>query len=174
MFQVSNVKDILNQMNGIEYGYSDTEKNIHKEIDKNFKKNYILSNPEEVINNKVGICYDLVELARACFKTLGKKCNSYFMVYYESKKIHTHTFIVYEENEKFYWFEYAWDIYKGIHEYVSLYDLLTDIRNKFKEFNKLNYMDFDYLCIYKYKKPKYHISLKEFYKHCENGENIII
>ena len=35
-------------------------------------------------------------------------------------------------------------------------------------------MDKDYLCIYKYKKPKAHIGLKEFYKHCENGENVLI
>jgi len=57
---------------------------------------------------------------------------------------------------------------------MSLYDLLTDVREKFKEINSLKYMDLDYLCIYKYKKPKAHISLKDFYKHCENGENVII
>ena len=28
-------------------------------------------------------------------------------------------------------------------------------------------MDLDYLCIYKYKKPKFHIGLKDFYKHDE-------
>lgn len=57
---------------------------------------------------------------------------------------------------------------------MSLYDLLKDIKDKFQKYNKLRNMDVDYLCIYKYKKPKYHISLKDFYKHCENGENVLI
>ena len=174
MEQVNSVIDILNKLDGIQYGWCDIDKNIYKDIDKSFKKKYILSSPEDVIKNEVGICYDLVELERTYFKSLGIKFNTYFMVYYESKQIYTHTFIVYEENEKFYWFEYAWNKFRGIHEYVSLFDLLTDVRDKFKEFNNINNMDLDYLCVYKYKKPRFHIGLKDFYKHCENGENIMI
>lgn len=141
---------------------------------KRVQKKYVLSKPEEVIANKVGNCYDQVELERIAFKNLGIKFNTYFMVYYDAKKLFTHTFVVYEENEKFYWFEHAWIPYKGIHEFMSLYDLLKDINDKFQKYNKLRNMDVDYLCIYKYKKPKYHISLKDFYKHCENGENVLI
>ena len=148
MKQVNNVIDILNSLEGIEYGWMDIEKNTHLNADKGYKKNYVLSSPEEV--------------------------TKYFMIYYESKKMFTHTFVVYEENEKFYWFEYSWTNNKGIHEYLSLYDLLTDVRNKFKKNNNLKFMDLDYLCVYKYKKPKYHIGLKDLYKHCESGENVII
>ena len=174
MEQVNNVIDILKKLDSIDYGWADIDKNIYREIDKGFKKKYILSSPEEVLKNEVGTCFDLVELERTYFKNLGLKFNTYFMVYYESKKIFTHTFVVYEENEKFYWFEHAWEKYRGIHEYMSLFDLLTDVRDNFKKFNNLKFMDLDYLCVYKYKKPKFHIGLKDFYKHCENGENIII
>jgi len=173
MEQVKNAHDILNQLNGISYGWLDSNKVIHNEIDLYFKKRFVLSNPEEVINYKHGICYDLVELERMYFKNIGLKFNSYFMGYYESHNIKTHTFLVYEDKEKFYWFEYAWEKYRGIHEYMSLYELLTDIRDKFKKYNNIEHMDYDYLCVYKYKKPKAHLSLKEFYKHCECGENII-
>ena len=96
------------------------------------------------------------------------------MVYYDAKKLFTHTFAVYEENEKFYWFEHAWEENKGIHEYLSLYDLLKDVKSIFEKNKKLKNIDLDYLCIYKYKKPKFHIGLKDFYKHCENGENVLI
>ena len=96
------------------------------------------------------------------------------MIYYESKKTYNHTFLVYEENEKFYWVEYSLNKMHGIHEYDSLFDLLTDVKNQFKKAYNIKYMDGDYLCIYKYKKPKYHLGLKDFCKHCENGENIII
>lgn len=174
MEQIKSVNELLEFLKKIDYGYMDLDKNINYEIKKDFKKKYVLSSPEEVIKNEVGTCYDLVELERVCFKNLGLPFQTYFMVYYESKRIFTHTFVVYEENEKFYWFEYAWEKHQGIHEYMSLFDLLTDVRDKFKDFNKLKFMDLDYLCVYKYKKPKFHIGLKDFYKHCENGENVII
>ncbi len=174
MEKVNEVKDILNTLEGIEYGWCDIDKNVYKDADKGFKRKYILSSPEEVLENKVGTAFDLVELERTYFKNLNKKFNSYFMIYYDSKKIYAHTFIVYEEQEKFYWFEYTWNKFRGIHEYMSLYDLLTDIRAKFTKLNNIRFMDEDYLCVYKYKKPKYHIGLKDFYKHCENGENILI
>ena len=174
MEQINNVLEILEKLQDIETGWMDIDKNIYKSIDKGFKKKYVLSNPEETLTNKVGTSFDLVEVERTYFKSLGLKFNTYFMIYYESKRIYTHTFIVYEENEKFYWFESAWTNDKGVHEYMSLYDLLTDIRSKFIEYNNIKFMDNDYLCVYKYKKPKFHIGLKEFYKHCESGENVLI
>lgn len=174
MNQVKNVMDILNALEGIEYGWMDIDNNTYITTDKGFKKNYILSSPEDVKRNSLGTCFDIVELERTYFKNIGAKFNTYFMIYYESKKMFTHSFVVYEENEKFYWFEYSWANDKGIHEYLSLFDLLTDVRNKFKKNNNLKFMDLDYLCVYKYKKPKYHIGLKDLYKHCESGENIII
>lgn len=174
MEQVNNVMDILNQLETVENGWMDLEKNIYKNVEKGFKKKYILSTPEEVLTNKVGTSFDIVELERAYFKTLGLKFNTFFMIYYEGKKVYTHTFVVYEEKEKFYWFEYSWTKDKGIHEFMSLFDLLTTVRDKFKKYNNIKFMDLDYLCVYKYKKPKSHIGLKDFYKHCESGENVII
>ena len=168
------VLEILENLKDIENGWMDIEKNIYKNIDKGFKKKYVLQSPEETLANKVGTSFDLVELERTYFKNLGVKFNAYFMIYYESKRIYTHTFIVYEEAEKFYWFESSWENDKGIHEYMSLYDLLTSVRTKFVKYNNIKFMDNDYLCVYKYKKPKFHIGLKEFYKHCESGENVII
>ena len=174
MEQINNVMDLMNFLENIEYGWVDIDKNIYINTEKGFKKKYVLQKPEEVIENKVGVCYDQVELERLICKNLGLKFNTYFMIYYDAKKLYTHTFLVYEEKEKFYWLEHAWELNKGIHEYLSLYDLLKDVKEKFQKFNKLKFMDLDYLCIYKYKKPKAHIGLKDFYKHCESGENVLI
>lgn len=174
MTHVNSIEDILNELEKIQYGWLDVDGELHHEIDKYFKKKYILQTADQVLENKVGIDFDIVEVERPIFKSLGKKFSTYCMLYYESKKIYAHTFLVYEENEKFYWFEYAWTKEKGLHEYFSLYEVLTDIREKFKEHNKIKFMDYDYLCVYKYKKPKGNLNLKDFYKHCENGENVII
>ena len=163
MKQITDIKDILKALNGISDGWCDANKNVGNTLDKNFKKNYVLLSPEEVEEYKVGTCFDLVELERAYFKSIGKKCNSYFMVYYESKRVFTHAFIVYDENEKFYWLEYSLEKSRGIHEYMSLFDLLNGVRDAFKKYHGLKYMDLDYLCVYKYKKPKAHIGLKDLY-----------
>ncbi len=174
MEKINNVMDLMNLLETIENGWMDIDKNIYINTEKGFKKKYVLSKPEEVIACKVGNCFDQVELERSVFKNLSYKFGTYFMVYYDAKKLFTHTFLVYEEKEKFYWLEHAWELSSGIHEYLSLYDLLKDVKEKFKKYNKIKFMDEDYLCIYRYKKPKAHISLKEFYKHCEDGENILI
>ena len=174
MEQIKNVNEILNLLECIENGWCDIEKNVYRDVEKGFKRKYVLSTPEEVEKNKVGTSFDIVELERTYFKGINMKFDTYFMIYYDSKKIFAHTFIVYEQNEKFYWFEYALNKYKGIHEYLSLFDLLTDIKSKFVKHHNIRFMDEDYLCIYKYKKPKAHIGLKDFYKHCESGENVLI
>ena len=147
MEQVNNVMDLLNMLEEIQHGWIDIDKNIYINTEKGFKKKYVLQKPEDVLENKVGTCYDQVELERNVFKDLGLKFGTYFMVYYDAKKLYAHTFLVYEENEKFYWFEHAWEQNKGIHEYLSLYDLLKDVKDKFQKYNKLKNMDLDYLCI---------------------------
>ncbi len=174
MEKFNDVNEIKSYLSDIDFGWCDSEKNIYTDPEKGFKKKYVLSSPEETIKNKVGTSFDIVEVERNCFKSLGVKFDSYFMVYYESRRMYTHTFGVYEANDKFYWSEFSLDSNKGIHEYSSLYDLLTNVREKFKKNKNIKFMDNDYLCVYKYKKPKYHIGLKDFYKHCESGENIII
>ena len=69
--QVSNVLEIFSKLQGVEYGWMDIDKNIYKDSEKGFKKKYVLSSPDEVLDNKVGTCIDLVELERAYFKNLN-------------------------------------------------------------------------------------------------------
>ena len=168
--QINNVLDVLENVKNIELGWVDNEKNCYYNNAKKLKKRFSLATEA----SKLGTTYDIVEVERSYLKDLNMKFNTYFMIYYEPKRIYTHTFIVYEENDKFYWLEGSWPKEQGIHEYISLYDLITEIKNLFCKYNNIKQMDKDYLCIYKYKKPKAHIGLKEFYKHCENGENVLI
>ena len=64
MEQINNVMDLMNFLENIEYGWVDIDKNIYINTEKGFKKKYVLQKPEEVIENKVGVCYDQVELER--------------------------------------------------------------------------------------------------------------
>lgn len=167
---------ILKKLDNIKYGFADNNKNIYpdnlKDWDKNFGKLYHLQSPSELIKNKYGVCWDQVELERFYLTKKNIESKSYFIIAYDNKQEPTHTFIVINLDNKYYWLEHAWQPYKGIHEYKTLKELLTDVKLKFeisiKNYNVKNYQ----ISIYQYDKPKYNINCIEFIKHCEKGIKI--
>lgn len=165
-------QEIMEQMNNIKYGWKDKYENIHYNIDDTFSDNYVLQSPDEVLHNKVGVCWDQVELERKLFENKNIKFNTYFIVHYDNNKCPTHTFLIYNEDNNYYWFEHSWKKFQGIHKYKTEFEALNDIKNKFIRYELNNSYKDNNLCIYKYKKPKYGISCLSFYKHCEQGENI--
>ena len=88
--------DIMDIMNDIKYGYLDINGNIHYVIDKDFGSLYKLQSPRETLNNKVGVCWDQVELERYLFDKKNIKFNTYFIVYYSDNICPTHTFLIYK------------------------------------------------------------------------------
>ena len=95
----------------------------------------------------------------------------YFLIYYEGI-CPTHTFLTYEKNNKCYWVEHAWEKFAGIHEYKSIEELIRDVRNKYIEYELEDDFDNKNLAIYEYKKPKFHISAKEFVDYCTSFKKI--
>ncbi|MBR4830854.1 MAG: hypothetical protein IKZ96_03725 [Bacilli bacterium] len=168
------MNNIMLLLEEIEYGYKDVNNKYHNSVDNDFSDNYRLQSPSEIEESKLGVCWDQVEYERYLLDKQNIKNTTYFIVHYDNDKCPTHTFLIYEDNNKYYWFEHAWEKFKGIHEYDTEEDALKDIKEKFIkcELNN-NYINKN-LCIYKYDKPEYGISVSEFYKHCEKGENIII
>ena len=161
-------------MSDIKYGYCDCNNQIHRHIDNDFSIIYKLQSPKETLEHKVGVCWDQVELERYLFKKEDIEFKTYFIVHYDNDKCPTHTFLIYKENNKFFWFEHSWEKYRGIKSYNTEIDALKAIKEKFIKDelnNKYNPMN---LCIYEYSKPKYGINVLDFYKHCEKGRNIII
>ncbi len=164
--------EIMDLMKEIEYGWIDKNNNKHSIVDESYSDNYTLQSPNEVIKNKIGVCWDQVELERYYFKGNDWNVKTYFLVHYDSNKCPTHTFLTFEKNNKYYWFEHSWERFRGIHEYKSLKDLLFDIRNKFIKYELDNDYVVENLVLHEYKKPKYHISVQEFYNHCDYGTYI--
>lgn len=168
------IEDIMKIMNDIEYGYKDINDKVHFDADEDFSKLYRLQSPQETLKNKIGVCWDQVELERYLFDKMNINLKTYFIVHYDNDKCPTHTFLIYNENDKYYWFEHSWKKYRGIHVYDNKLDALKDIKTKFIKDelnNNYNYMN---LCVYEYTKPKYGLNVFDFYKHCENGKNIIV
>lgn len=163
---------ILKQISYIKYGYVDTKGNKHVNENNMNMIDYKLQSPIEVAKSRIGICWDQVELERYLLLKNGITSESYFICYYDGDNCPTHTFITYQENGKYYWFEHAWEKYGEIREYDNLKNLLLDVQNKFITTEVRNFADKNNLIVYKYDKPKYGIGLSDFYKHCENGLKI--
>ncbi len=168
------MNDIMLVLNNIEYGYKDKDNHLHFFIDDNFSSNYVLQSPLEVLQNKVGVCWDQVELERSLFLEKKIPFNTYFIVHYDGGKCPTHTFLIYKVEKFYYWFEHSWSLFRGIHQYDSELDALKDIRDKFIENELHNQYESMNLYIYKYDKPQYELSCLQFFKHCEKGTNIKI
>ena len=163
-----NENEVMELMNNINYGWIDKNHNKHINDYETFASDYILQSPEEVIQSSLGVCWDQVELERYYFKD---NINTYFIVNYDNNENPTHTFLTYQKDNKYYWFEHSFELYRGIHEYNSLNELLLDVKNKFISFNKI---DEDNISIYEYTKPSYGITCEEFYQHATSGKEINI
>ena len=176
---MNRILEIMDELRNIEYGFKD--KNganlINSESwDKDFYNFYYLLSPEELLHSKCGVCWDQVELERKLFNDANINCDTYFIYIDDNENLPSHTFLIFQLNNKYYWFEHSWYDMKGIHEYNNIKALLNDVKNKFIDSRKneinsnLNYETF----IYKYNKPKYHISCDEFYSYIKTQERINI
>ena len=162
-------EEIFNILKDIEYGWLDKNKEINYEVNDLFQDNYILQSPKEVLKNKVGVCWDQVELERYLFKNTDLEFKTYFIIHYAENYTPTHTFLVYKKDNSYYWFEHSWLPYQGIHKYPSLEKLLLDVKNKFIQDMLDNKYEEDNLYVYEYLKPKYHLNSENFCEWAENG-----
>ena len=128
-------QDLMEIMDTIEYGFLDEFGNNivynTKKWDDEFYDFYYLLSPDELLKKKCGVCWDQVELERKLFEEKGFKVKTYFICTYDGDNLPSHTFLTYEKDNSFYWFEHSWNIYKGIHKYASEKELLKDVKDKF-------------------------------------------
>lgn len=131
-----------------------------KEFSSWMKKNIKYSNftklksAEEVITSKSGDCHSQCMLEHYWFNKNNIKHRRIFLIQYNSKTNDssggmTHTFIVYNDKNKFYWFENAWGGMEGIHgPFNSISDIKNKIKEEFKFMNNYNkYPDLEFTSV---------------------------
>ena len=164
----------MSRINDIKYGFVDNNVNIYpdndRDWDNSFSKYYRLQILNELEQTKYGVCWDQVELERFYLNEMGIESKSYFIVEYDELICPTHTFIVVNDNNKYYWFEHSWEPYRGIHEYGNLNECLLDIKDKFIKMLINRDISTEEIVIYEYEEPKCNLDCLEFYKHCEQGK----
>ena len=181
---ITSPEELLKFMSGnIEYGYLGRNNHIYKENDPNFDKDwldeYILENASDVLKTKIGNCWDQVELERDWFK----KNNYEFKTIYHQVLLDydnpypTHTFLVYKKDNKYYWFENAWENMRGIHEFNSIEELLEfEYKENIKMLKNYNILEEEIKKIKycEYDEPVSHISAMEFVESKFKNKELII
>lgn len=172
-------EELLKWMGYITYGYLGKEK-LHTYQEEDFNEvwydEYILSQPEEVIKNKIGNCWDQTELERYWFETHNYKVKTiYEMVNLPYENPYpTHSFLIYQDNDTWNWFENSDFNNRGIHTKKTEQDLIEYQLNKYKNYLKeFNIKDDEIknLIIKEFTKPKYHITAEEYINHVTNSKD---
>ena len=104
-------KEILKKLSKIQYdNFTDEEK-------------YIIKTPDQVLKQKQAICYDLVELQREMFNKANYETKTFFSCSKLKMEddVPTHTYMIFKENNKYFWIEISWHSYRAIHGPFSSY-----------------------------------------------------
>ncbi len=178
--EINTPQELLEFMeNNINYGFHGIDDKDYTPEDKDFNTNcrekWILSDANRVLKYKLGHCWDQVELERDWFSKKGYEFKTIFIWFLFNKENNypTHTYLVYKENNKWYWFEHANYNNKGIHEFNSLKDAILFQMKKHIEYasknNEINEEIINNIHIYEYNNPKYGCNMAEFIKNIINS-----
>ena len=153
-------------LEGISYGYIDQDGNkIINSMD-NINKAYRVSSPSEVLENKLGSCFDKVELERTIFSEYFDT-QSYALVRFPM----VHSFIVLNDGKQYIYFEQSSPKMRGIYKFSSLDELLGYVLNKYIDVN--NIKNVDKLSLVKYDKLETGMTVKDLMKIFESSTNIL-
>lgn len=134
-------KAILDSLSSVEYGFYDykhkkplIEDELEKADSKYIHYNCRVLKPDELLKYKVGTCWDTSLYIYSKLKEAGYR--KVRLIYLEiwDKQFTTHACTVYQHiNSKlWYWMEYSWEKYRGIHGGIFRFDfLIKRIRDYF-------------------------------------------
>ena len=164
-----NVKDKLVD---IKLGYKDKNGNTCGNFRWDFKEMYSLQSPKQLLESKIGCCFDQVELERELVNKAGGESRSYYISYPDDDYDISHAILIYKDSKKYYWLENAWLKYKGLHIYDTKEELFDDVLHKFVA--TIPNGDFNKVKLYAYDKPRSGINFIKFLSNCINGRSIKI
>ena len=110
-FYSLNFFNLTNLVKKINYGYIDKDGEQHLGIFSNPDSNYLLQNPNQTLDNNIGLCFDIVEIYRAYLHHHGLYCESYYLEYSCGEILETHAFIIHRKknNEWYECVDNSWD-----------------------------------------------------------------
>jgi hypothetical protein len=182
-YEIKTPSQLLEYMEtNIFYGFLSNKNKIYIEINEEWKKNWyktcVIQDASSLIKSHYGTCWDQVELERDWFEKSNYNLKTIFMLFdvKTPNNYPTHTFLLFEENNKVYWFEHAFGHMKGIHEFENLEEAIKVVKEKHFEY-ALNVGiakngDIEKIKCFEYSKPKSQIGVKEYLEHVLSGKQI--
>lgn len=176
MSSITTPEELNKYMDCIEYGFMSKKDgridSKHKKFDdeKYFYKEYYLQSPGELLESKLGVCWDQTELERSWFNEKGINNTIIYIEILDDKDIPSHTFLVYETEKDFRWFEHSWDAFKGIHPFTKLRDLISTVITNHQKFNNDTTSPVNIRLLSK--APSFHISCDEFMEYARKQLSI--
>lgn len=164
--------EIKDKLAELKLGYRDREGNFYVGFKNNFKELFYLQSPKQLAESKIGTCFEQVEYERDLISKMNVELRTYFINYPCDNYDMSHAFLIYKDNQKYYWLENAWVKYKGVHIYDSKEQLFLDVLTKFVatipngEFKKVR--------LYMYEKPRFGINYAKFLSNCISNRSIKI
>ena len=178
--EISTPEELLEWMKNITYGYLGKNK-LHTYQEQDFNDvwydEYMLSTPQEVIENKIGNCWDQTELERNWFVKHNYKVKTiYVMVNLPYENIYpTHSYLIYQDKDNSWnWFENSDFNNRGIHMKTTEEEIILFQLTKYKEFLKefdIKDEELEKIIIKVYEKPDYHITAEEYINHVINSKD---
>lgn len=172
-YNIKTSKDLMQYFKAnMKYGFTYRNK-IFTDLQPNFQENmdkyYKIRLGEDLIKSGYGVCWDFCELEREFFASKNIPHECYFVESYIDANTGgpTHTFTLFMQGNKWYWFEYAWAYYCGIWEYNSKEEALQDILIKFERFFDKKLIN---IKIYKTIKVTKRLDAYKFVEHCLSGQ----
>ncbi len=146
-----------------------------KDWDKDWFNDCVIQSGDGVLKTKTGTCWDQVEFERKWFKDNNYIFKTIYFWYDvpESDDYPTHTILAYFKNNKWYWFENAFFMQRGIHGYNSLDELIVDIKTKNHQYAVDNCAAnpdyFELIKFNEYTEPKPNLGVDDYIKHATNS-----
>ena len=122
------------RLNNYEYMVPNNGNPITHIKNDDFVKYYILLSPNEFEKYKGGVCWDYVEYEAMYFRAKypNIKFETYYQVIDNRNDNPTHTFLIFEFDNKWYWFESSWKTNCGVYGFDNKNDCIEYIMQKLR------------------------------------------
>lgn len=122
---------------------------------------------DEILKSRKGHCAEQSYLELQELERMGYTCHMYYCKEENSEDPYgyegnAHVFVVYEDDDKYYYFENAMQRNKGIYEFDSLDEIFDHIKDTWLRYDKKS----DTLEIREMKKPIVHVDNEELARQC--------
>ncbi len=169
------IKNILDKMKKISYGWVDLYDVIHRYAHRQFfLENYHFMAIDKVLEKRVGTCFEQTALVSYYLEQENILNHTFMIIYNDPNKIARHTVCIAEVNNNFYLMESAWLVNEEEKVYSSYEEILLKIVKRYPKMYKIDDFNKDLMEIYEYTDPKPGMTYEEFSENARKGKKIII